>query len=298
MASEILAELVAGLRANGPDFSAEPEVAQAQFEALLETIPVDDAFAFESVSLGGVPALRATCAGCDESGALLYFHGGAYVTGSARGYRGLAAELGRAAGVPAIALDYRLAPAHPFPAAVEDAVAAYRSLLDRGTAPGRISFAGDSAGGGLALAALVKAREDGLPLPAAALLISPWLDLSGTGATIASKAQDDPALTEQGLAAMARHYLAGVESTHPLASPLFADLAGLPPLLVQVGSAEILLSDSTRLAAAAGEANTPIDLQVWPDMPHVWHAFHFMLPEARAAIDRAGEFLSRATGER
>lgn len=291
MASPILAELVAGLRENGPDFTAEPEVARAQFGGLLETIPVDDAFAFTSMALGDVPTLMATFAGCDDDGALLYFHGGAYVTGSAHGYRGLAAELGRAAGVPAYAVDYRLAPEHPFPAPVEDAAAAYRALLDSGIAPEKIVFAGDSAGGGLALAALVHLRDEGAPMPAAALLISPWLDLACEGETIASKATADPSLTPAGLRSMAAHYLAGADAKHQLASPLFANLAGLPPLLIQVGSAEILLSDATRLAAAASEADTAIELQVWPEMPHVFHAFHFMLPEGRAAIDDADRFL-------
>ncbi|MCP5397168.1 MAG: alpha/beta hydrolase [Sphingomonadaceae bacterium] len=291
MANEILTELFAGLRANGPDFSAEPEVARAQFGGLLETIPVDEAFAFTNLSLGDVPAVMASFEGAGEDGALLYFHGGAYVTGSAQGYRGLAAELGRATGVPAYAVDYRLAPEHPCPAAVEDAVAAYRALLASGISPEKIVFAGDSAGGGLTLAALVQLRDDGTPLPAAALLISPWLDLACEGDTIASKEAADPSLTPSGLRNMAAHYMAGADSKNPLGSPLYADLSGLPPLLVQVGAAEILLSDSTRLATRAGEANTAIDLQIWPDMPHVFHAFHFMLPEARAAIDHAGRAL-------
>jgi acetyl esterase/lipase len=230
--------------------------------------------------------------GAADDAALFYLHGGAYVAGSAQGYRGLAAELGRAAGVRLFSADYRLAPEHPFPAAVDDGVAAYRALLDRGFDPSRLVVAGDSAGGGLTLAVLVALRDGGAPLPAAALLISPWADLGCDSESIAAKAVEDPALTAESLRASAARYLAGTDPRHPLASPCFADLTGLPPLLIQVGSAEILLDDAVRVARAAGAAGVDVRLEIWPQMIHVWHAFGFMLSAGRRAIAEAGTFLS------
>jgi len=291
MGDAVLEQLKAGLKASGLDFTKPPLTARAEFEAMLATIPVQEDIAFSTIELGGVPTLKATTPQAAADAALLYFHGGAYVVGSATGYRALAAELGRAAGVITYSVDYRLAPEHVFPAAVDDAVAAYKAVLDQGIAPGRVVIAGDSAGGGLVVALLVALRDAGLPAPAAALTISPWVDLTCSGSTIATKAAVDPSLTPEGLVAMAGHYLAGGNTAQPLASPLFADLAGLPPLLIQVGSAEILLDDAIRLAGAAGAADVPVQLEVWPEVPHVWHAFAFMLPAGRAAIDQAGAFL-------
>jgi acetyl esterase/lipase len=296
MSSPALAELIAGLRESGPDFLAPPEEVRTAFDALLATIPVAEDLAFEDVELGGVPGLSAASPGAAEDAALLYLHGGAYVIGSATGYRSLAAELGRAASTIAYAINYRLAPENPFPAAVDDAVAAYRALLKRGIAPSRIALAGDSAGGGLALATLVALHDAGDPLPAAAHLISPWADLVCDADTLASKAEEDPSLTPEGLRAMARLYLGTADPRDPLASPVHADLKGLPPLLVQVGSAEILLDDAIAIARAAGMAGVEARLEVWPDMIHVWHAFGFMLSEGRQAVEIAGRFLSEKLG--
>lgn len=290
MPSPVLAELIAGMRAGGIDFAGNPQQARADFEALLATMPADPALTFTATQLGGVPALHADT-GAQGAGALLYMHGGAYLGGSASGYRGLAAEIGKVLGLPLWSLDYRLAPEHRFPAAIEDTVAAYRALLDAGTAPGRIVIAGDSAGGGLALATLVKLRQEGLPLPAAGYLLSPWADLACDGPTMASKAAADPSLDAAGLLASAAHYLGTHDAAHPLASPVNADLSGLPPLLVQVGSSEILLGDSVLVADRAGAAETHVQLEVWPEMIHVFQSFHFMLPEGRAALDSAGAFL-------
>jgi len=296
MASPELQALVAGLREGGPDLAAPPPQARIAFEDMLATIPVAEDLTFEDSTLGDVPVLRCAAPGAAEDGALLYLHGGAFVIGSPKGYRGLAGELGRATGVPAYSVDYRLAPEHVFPAAVEDAAAVYKALLERGVRPDRIVIAGDSAGGGLALSTLIRLRDEGVALPAAALLISPWVDLACSGESIKSKAQDDPSLTEEGLRAMAALYLGGANPAEPLASPLHADLSGLPPLLVQVGSAEILLDDAVRIAARAGAANTHVQLEIWPDAVHVWHAFAFMLPEGRQAIEAAGDFLRRRLG--
>lgn len=288
--SPALAPLIEGMRQGGLDFAASPQQARADFAALLETMPAPPDADFAEIMLGGVPALRY---GDDDTAkpALLYLHGGAYISGSARGYRGLAAAVARAAGATAFALDYRLAPEAPFPAAIEDVVAAYRALLAAGHVPDRVALVGDSAGGGLAMAALLKLRDEGLPMPAAGLLLSPWVDLTCSGASMESKASADPSLTAPGLRASAGYYLGERDPRDPLASPIFADLSGLPPLLIHVGSSEILMDDAVALAAAAGRANTYARLEIWPEMIHVWHGFHFMLPEGEAAVATAGAFL-------
>lgn len=294
--NEELAQLIAAMRAGGLDLGAPPKEAREGFEALLATLPVAEDLSFEPDVLGGIPALKAVSPASASDRALLYLHGGAYVAGSAQGYRGLAAELSRAAGMTGYAIDYRLAPEDPFPAAVEDSVAAYLALIERGFAPDRIAIAGDSAGGGLALATLVSLRDHGHPLPSCAFLISPWADLACEGGSVITKAADDPSLTETALRTTAAHYLGGADARAPLASPIHADLRGLPPLLVHVGSAEILLDDAVRVARAAGHAGVQVRLDVWPDMVHVWHAFGFMLTAGRDAIADAGRFLKSHSG--
>lgn len=291
MSDEALQQLVAGLRAGGPDLTDPPEPLREDYEALFATFPIAGDLSFADETVGGVPAVRVTVPGSNGK-VVLYMHGGGYVIGSAQGYRGLAGEVARAAGMDALVLDYRLAPEHPFPAAVDDTVAAYRALLAGGLAASDVVLAGDSAGGGLALATLVALRDGGDPLPAAALLISPWADLTGTAGSIEGKRAEDPSLTPEGLEACALHYLGQGDRRHPLASPVFADLSGLPPLLVQVGSIEILLDDSLAIAANAGAAGTMVRLEVHPGLPHVFHAFHFMLPQAKSALDEAGAFLA------
>ena len=274
----------------GPDLSAAPTVAREQFDAMLANIPSPEGLTFSQGTAGGVPAMWSDSPEAAADRTLLYLHGGAFVIGNAVGYRPVWGGLARAAGARGLAIDYRLAPEHPFPAAVDDAVAAYRWLLAEGRKPGSIVIAGDSAGGGLTVSMLVKARDEGLPMPAAALAISPWADLQCVGQSIVTKAEADPALDKAGLVNMAAHYLGGRSPREPLASPIHADLRGLPPLLIQVGSAEILLDDAIRLAGVAGAADVRTTLEVWPGMPHVWHAFGFMLDEGRDATDRAGEF--------
>ncbi|MDB5689840.1 MAG: alpha/beta hydrolase [Sphingomonas bacterium] len=295
MPNAVLDQLIQAMRGSGLDFAAPPAEVRRKFDGLLATMPSPEGETFEATSLGGVPALE--CVTDAQGGTLLYFHGGGYIAGSAAGYRGLAADIGRAAGLHTISIDYRLAPEAPFPAALDDGVAAYRALLDRGVAPGSIAFAGDSAGGGLALSVLIRLRDGGLPLPAAALLLSPWLDLACAGGSMEGKAAADPSLSPEGLRACAAHYLGATAARDPLASPLYADLSGLPPLMVQVGSSEVLLDDATRLAAAAGAAGTSVRLEIWPEMIHVWQSFAFMLPEGREAVGNAAAFLSRQVGQ-
>jgi epsilon-lactone hydrolase len=291
MKSPALEQLIAGLRAGGPDLSATPQAAREAFTAMVSAAPVAADAQFERVRLGALEALQSTTPGARTDRTLLYLHGGAFVIGSASDYRSMTAELGRAGAVRCVSVDYRLAPEHPFPAAVEDAVAAYRALLDSGVAAEHIAVAGDSAGGGLVVSMLVAARDAGLPMPAAGLVISPWVDLGCTGQSMTTQRDADPSLKREGLLAMAGLYLQGRPARLPLASPLQASLAGLPPLLVQVGTAEILLSDSTRLAARAAEDGVRLTLSIWPDMVHVWHFFAFLLEEGREALAEAGAFL-------
>lgn len=292
MSAQELQSLVTMLRTGGPDLAAPLPQARQNFETMFAAFPVAEDIVFETATVGGVPARWATAPGVAKDRVLLYLHGGGYMLGSSLAYRALYSGLARAAGARGLALDYRLAPENPFPAAVDDAVAGYRGLLGQGIAPGDIAIAGDSAGGGLTVAMLVAARDAGLPMPAAAVAISPLADLACTGASLASKAAEDPSLNSAGLAGMADTYLHGASPRSPLASPIYANLAGLPPLLIQVGSVEILLDDSIRLAARAGEANVDVKLEIWAGMPHVWHGFASMLSEGRDAIDQAGAFMA------
>lgn len=291
MSAQELESLVAMLRSGGPDLAAPPPQARENFEAMFAGIPIPGDVAFETATLGGVPARWSTTPGALPGRVLLYLHGGAYVIGSTLGYRALSSALSRAARARGVALDYRLAPESPFPAAVDDAVAGYRALLNQDISPGSIAIAGDSAGGGLTVAMLMAARDSGLPMPAAAVAISPWADLACAGTSYATKAAQDPALKREGLLAMAELYLNGASPQSVLASPVYGDLAGLPPLLIQVGSAEVLVDDAVRLAARAAEDDVAVQLDVWPNMPHVWHAFAAQLSEGRDAIAAAGAFL-------
>jgi acetyl esterase/lipase len=292
MSSTELAQLITLLRSNELDLTSSPQKARADFSASIGAAPVAADITFEAGKLAGLPVLASTTPGARTDQTLLYIHGGAFVIGNPTDYRSLSAELGRAAGVSAVSLDYRLAPEHPFPAAVDDCVAAYRALLEGGIKPADIVLAGDSAGGGLVIATLVAARDAGLPMPAGALTISPWVDLACTGSSMQSKIAADPSITREGLLANAELYLQGKPLTTPLASPLYADLRGLPPVFVQVGTAEVLLDDAIRLVGALGAADVPVHLSVWPNMPHVWHIFGFMLSEGRDALTEAGVFLT------
>jgi acetyl esterase/lipase len=245
----------------------------------------------EPVTANGVRAEWTSTPQDDRDAALLYVHGGGYVIGSLDSHRHVVSEAGRAARAWALALDYRLAPEHPFPAAVEDAVAGYRYLLSRGARPGRIAIAGDSAGGGLVVAAMLAIREAGLAQPACGWCISPWVDMEGIGESMSSKAETDPMVQREPLLEMAKLYLGGADPRSPLAAPIYADLRGLAPLLIQVGAAETLLDDAVRLAKTAGAADVRVDLQVWPEMVHVWHLFHPELKAGRQAIEAGGAYV-------
>ncbi|MDX6347883.1 MAG: epsilon-lactone hydrolase [Streptomyces sp.] len=276
---------------HGPlDLEGDLAEQRVVFHDMIASVPLPDDVSTTPGRLGGIPVVTVETPENDPSVVLLYFHGGGYGLGSAADSAGLAADVARRTGARAISVDYRLAPENPFPAAVDDAVAAYRALLHDGTPSSKIALVGESAGGGLVIAALVAFKEAGLPQPSSAVVFSPWTDLTLSGDSMAGKAAADPTLTEKGLRTRARDYLGETDPASPLASPLFADLTGLAPLLIQVGSHEILLNDATRLATRAAEQDVPVELQVWTQVPHVFQGFAALLDEADAALRAAAAF--------
>jgi acetyl esterase/lipase len=250
------------------------------------------------ISANGVPGEWVIPAGVESGRIIYYLHGGAYNAGSARSHRALAANIAAAAQARALVIDYRLAPEHPYPAALEDAISAYQWLLQKDISPKNIAVVGDSAGGGLTIALLIALRERGIPLPAAAAVMSPWTDLTASGESWQNNAHQDYLINAQKLKTAARLYLGDAEPHDPLASPLYGDLHGLPPLLIQVGCEEILLSDSTRLAENARRAGVEVTLEIWEGMQHVWHFAANILPEARQAIEKIGQFIIAKTSPR
>jgi acetyl esterase/lipase len=243
-------------------------------------------------ALGGIPTAEITVDGIDPRHVVLYFHGGVYVIGDAFLAADLASQVGRRTDAKVISVDYRLAPEHPYPAAVDDALAAYEALLQAGIAPSDIALAGESAGGGLAVATMVNARDHGLPMPAGAYVMSPYVDLTLAGTTMESKRDVDPLFTRELLQARVDDYTAGADAALGLISPIFANLSGLPPLIIQAGSHELLLDDAIRLAQQAATADVEVTLEITPAVPHVFQAYSAILDEAAAALDRAGRFLS------
>jgi len=268
---------------------------RAQYERAEKVFPTPPDVKVERVNVPAAPAEWLRPPSAVPGRVVLYLHGGGYVIGSPRSHRHLAAAIAGAAGASALLLDYRLAPEHPFPAAVEDATAAYRWLLDQAIAPEHIVIAGDSAGGGLTVATVLALREARVPLPAGGVCISPWVDLTCSGASYATKAAADPIVRRAGVEEMARAYLGATPPRTPLASPLFADLRGLPPLLIHVGSDEVLLDDAVQLAERAKAAGVDATLEIYDRMIHVWHWFLPMLDEAQTAVEAIGRFVrSRA----
>jgi acetyl esterase/lipase len=267
-----------------------------RLDGLGEQYPMSADVRVEPADARGVPAEWTTTPGADPARVILFLHGGGYISGSLASHRHMIAQAGREAGARTLALAYRLAPEHPFPAALEDALAGYRYLLAQGYDPKRIAMAGESAGGGLAVAALASLRDAGAPLPACIWCSSPWVDLGMTGGSMLTKAPVDPLISELYLAELATAYLHGADPRTPMASPLYADLHGLPPFLIQVGSAETLLDDAIRLAGAAGAADVRVTLQVWPDMIHAWHLFYAQVDAGRRALAEVGAFIRAAMG--
>jgi acetyl esterase/lipase len=251
-----------------------------------------------TVAAGPVPGEWIEPETAEPGRGILYLHGGGYVIGSPTTHRGLAGHLAIASRARVLLIDYRLAPEHPFPAALEDARAAYRFLLDQGFDPRRIAIGGDSAGGGLTLATALSLRDSGTPLPAALFLISPWTDQTFSGDSVQSRAGRDPLLQPYSSDWMVETYAGSYPLTHPYISPLFADLRGLPPTFIQVGSEEILFDDSARLEAKLKEAGAPVELEVWEGMWHVFQAFVPYVPEAQEAILHIGSFIERLFEEK
>jgi len=291
MSAEQREALGAGLRQGG--FPADSDISEQRrlLRELVAGQPLPADLTVTAATLGGVPVAEISIAGVEPRHVVLYFHGGVYVLGDAFQAADLAGQVGRRTAARVVSVDYRLAPEHPFPAAVDDALAAYEALLQGGTAPSDIVFAGESAGGGLAIATLVNARDHGLPLPAAALVMSPYVDLTLAGATLETKREADPLLSRESLALRVPDYTAGQDAALGLISPVFADLTGLPPLIIQAGTHEVLLDDAIRLARQAAVGDVDVTLDITPKVPHVFQTFHAILDEGTAALDRAGWLL-------
>jgi acetyl esterase/lipase len=270
---------------------------RAAMDAVGEAAALPAGCRHEPHRLGGVRAERVLPLKTQPGRTLLYLHGGGYTSGSPRSHRPMVARIAEAAQATAIVPDYRLGPEHRFPAAVEDALAAYRALIEGGTQPERMIVAGDSAGGGLAMALALALKREGLPQPAGWFVISPWADLTQSGTSYRTKADTDPMISKAGLDQSAAAYLGGLDPRDPLASPIFGDFEGVAPVLIQTGSEEALLSDSVALADVLGQARVEVRLEIWPEMIHVFHAWGAVLQAARRAIGLAGAWMeARFTG--
>jgi acetyl esterase/lipase len=291
MASAELQVVLDLLNANPPIQGADIAGMRESMNAMLGAIPPPEDVTFTAVDAGGVAAEWATTDLPDSGRVVVYFHGGAYALGGVHTHRNLVAHIARRTGARVLNVDYRLAPEHPHPAAVDDAVAAYRFALAGGAPAAKVALAGDSAGGGLTAACLVALRDAGDPMPGAAVCISPWLDLSLSFASWQTKADVDPMLAREQIALCADAYRNGADPKTPTVSPVFADLTGLPPLLVQVGTSEVLLDEAVEFAKRAEAAGVDTTIDVAQDMIHVWHAFADLLPEGREALDDLAAFL-------
>ena len=294
MASPQLQQAIDAMKSLTQAQVSTPQEMRVLFEQM--AAPPEADIKCEPVSAGGVKAEWISAPGAVPGRAVLYLHGGGYVVGSIKTHRDLMGRVARTAKARVLGLDYRLAPEHPFPAAVDDSVAAYRWMLQQDLSPSRIAVAGDSAGGGLVVATLVAIRDAKLPMPATGVCLSPWVDLEGIGESMKTRAHADPVVQREGLTQMAAAYLGGKDARTPLAAPLYADLKGLPPLLIQVGDAETLLDDSNRLAQRARAAGVQVKLEVWPEMIHVFQLFAGFLPEGQQAVDGIGQYLGQQLG--
>ena len=283
-------ELVEMMRTTNPLGSGDIETMRAGMAAA-PPYPEPRDVAGAAVDAGGVPAEGNTPDDSADGRTIVYYHGGGYGIGSVKSHRGLCSNLARAARARVLSVDYRLAPEHPHPAAVDDAVAAYRWAIANGADPAKTAVGGDSAGGGLTVATLIALRDAGDPLPAAGLCLSPWVDMTCSNARIQEVAPRDPMLSPPVLEVFAKAYVAGADPKAPTASPIFADLAGLPPLLIPAGTAEVLIGEIEDFAAKAKAAGVDVQLEVWDDMLHVWQTFADMLPEGREALADIGKYV-------
>jgi acetyl esterase/lipase len=265
------------------------------FDSEMARIPLADNVTTESLSFGSVPVEKITPANATPDKVVLYLHGGGHIFGSIKSHRHFVSRLAVATKATAYHIDYRLAPEHPYPAAIEDALIAYRALLDSGIAPADIVVGGESAGGNLAAALLLKLKQDNLPQPAGLYLLSPWLDMTTTAESYEKVGARDPMISRDGIVGVALAYL-GNQPDNPLASPVRADVSGLPPMLIQVGSEEVLLSDSTTFANNAAMTGIDVTLRVWAGMPHAWPLFHPFLRAGLPAIDEVGAWMRKRLG--
>jgi epsilon-lactone hydrolase len=277
------------------DLGGDVAAQRPLLDQMLTSQPLPDDVRTTTAPLGGIPVVFIGIAGVEPRGHVFHIHGGGFALGSAAGSVGLASSLARKTGMRAVSVDYRLAPEHPYPAALQDVTAAYRALVEQAGDAGQVVVSGESAGGNLAVELLVAGKAGDLPMPAAALLLSPMTDLTVSGASYAAKAHADPAISEQAIRTRAADYLAGADPADPLVSPIFADLSGLPPLLIQAGSHEVLLDDATRLAAKAAADDVAVILDITPGVPHVFQAFAALLDEGDAALNRIARFVKDNT---
>jgi epsilon-lactone hydrolase len=280
---------------NAPfDLGGDVAVQRPLLEQMLTAQPLPADVRMTTGELGGVPVIFIDIDGVEPRGTIFLAHGGGFALGSARGLVGLASDLARKTGTRAVSVDYRLAPEYPYPAALQDVTAAYRALLEQAGGAQRVVVAGESAGGNLAIELLIAGKSEGLTMPAAALLLSPMTDLTVSGGSYAAKADADPAVSAQAIRTRVRDYLdgTGTPATDPLVSPVFADLTGLPPLLIQAGSHEVLLDDATRLAVKAAADDVAVILDITPGVPHVFQAFAAALEEGNAALNRSARFIN------
>ena len=280
---------------NAPfDLGGDVAVQRPLLEQMLTAQPLPADVRMTTGELGGVRVIFIDIDGVEPRGTIFLAHGGGFALGSARGLVGLASDLARKTGTRAVSVDYRLAPEYPYPAALQDVTAAYRALLEQAGGAQRVVVAGESAGGNLAIELLIAGKSEGLTMPAAALLLSPMTDLTVSGGSYAAKADADPAVSAQAIRTRVRDYLdgTGTPATDPLVSPVFADLTGLPPLLIQAGSHEVLLDDATRLAVKAAADDVAVILDITPGVPHVFQAFAAALEEGNAALNRSARFIN------
>ncbi|WP_271409285.1 alpha/beta hydrolase [Pseudomonas sp. Q1-7] len=281
----------------GPLLRGEPGSwadARAQYLTALTVHPTPAGVSVEEIEMGGVPATLVTPERVEDDRVLLYIHGGGYVAGSPAGYHGIAGNYAKLLNARVYMPDYRLAPEHPFPAAIDDTLAAYKWLLDQGIPARSIAFSGDSAGGAMVVTVMVAARNAGLPLPAAGVALSPWANLEHSGSSMTTRDGIDPTVNLTGLNLMARAFLDGALRNDPAASPVFADVRDLPPIAIHIGESEVMLSDAMRLATHLAENRVRVTLEVWPRMFHVWHLFAAVLPEGQRALENAAAFLEEA----
>lgn len=295
MISQELKGVIRAIRENAPEEESSIEEMRANLEAMALLFPLAKDIECVPVDVGGIRGEWVVAPGAKDNRVVLYLHGGGYVMGSINTHREMVSHISREAKARVLIIDYRLAPEHPFPAAVEDSTAAFRWLLKEGIDPARIVIAGDSAGGGLTVATLVALRDGGDPLPAACVCLSPWVDLEAIGNSMTTKTEEDPMVQREAIIRLGEAYLGGADARTPLAAPLYADLTGLPPMLIQVGTWETLLDDATRLAERAKEAGVDVTLEPWEEMIHVWQFYASMVPEAKKAVKGIGSFILQHT---